>query len=372
QTAPQTLIDFGSYQVFDASTVDTNILVLTKPASDDIRRPLQAVRIEKDFSADRDISGYVKAKAIELKDLSSESWIISSLAEYDVRRRIEAIGVPLKAWDVSIYRGILTGFNEAFIIDGRKKDELISRDPKSADIIKPILRGQDIKRYRVEFADLWIINAHNGYGNAPRIDVQKDYRSVWEYLDSVNRESHNKVANRQDQGGHWSNLRNCAYVDEFEKEKIVWGNLALSAQFSLAKQGFYINAPGTMITPASLYLLAVLNSSVGDYYIRSFGVSRSGGYFEYKPMFVENLPVPKLDPTARLPFETLVECVLFAREKGLDAEADSLESVIDGMVYDLYFGDDMRKSGCYITSRIAEAARPFKADDTDRFKTDYV
>ncbi|OIP90079.1 MAG: hypothetical protein AUK26_10235 [Syntrophaceae bacterium CG2_30_58_14] len=372
QTAPQTLIDFGSYQGFDASTVDTNILVLVKQPSAGNGRPLQAVRIEKDFAADTDIPGYVKSKAIELKDLSSESWIISSLAEYDIRKRIEIIGVPLKEWDISINYGIKTGFNEAFIIDGRKKDELIARDPQSAEIIKPILRRQDIKRYKADFADLWLVNTHNGYGNVQRVDVKKDYRAVWEYLDSVNRETHNKVANRQDQGGHWSNLRNCAYVGEFDKEKIVWGNLALSAQFALAKAGLYINAPSTMITPASRYLLAVLNSSVGDYYIRSFGVSRSGGYFEYKPMFVENLPIPKLDPAARLPFEILGECVLFARGKGLDAEADLLESVIDSMVYDLYFGDDMRKAGCYVTGRIAEAARPFKADDADSFKKDYV
>ena len=242
QTVLQTLVDFGSYQVFDASTVDANILVLVKQPSAGNGRPLQAVRIENDFAADTDISGYVKAKAIELKGLSSESWIISSLAEDGVRKRIEAVGVPLKEWDISINYGIKTGYNEAFIISGRKKDELIARDPKSAEIIKPILRGQDIKRYKVEFADLWLVNTHNGYGNVLRVDVKRDYRAVWEYLDSVNRETHNKVANRQDQGEHWSNLRNCAYVAEFEKEKIVWGNLALSAQFALAKAGFYINA----------------------------------------------------------------------------------------------------------------------------------
>ena len=385
QTAPKILIDFGSYQVFDASTVDTNILVLVKQASAGNGRPLQAVRIEKDFAADTDVSGYVKAKAIELKCLSSESWIISSLAEDVVRKRIEKAGVPLKEWDVSIYRGILTGFNEAFIIGGRKKDELIARDPQSAEIIKPILRGHDVKRYKVEWRYFWIIfipwhfpfhdnQTITGISGNAEAQFQKLYPAVFDYL-SGHKEALSK-RNLSETGirYEWYALQRCAasYFGEFEKEKIVWGNLALSAQFALAKEGFYINALSTMITPASRYLLAVLNSSVGDYYIRSFGVSRSGGYFEYKPMFVENLPVPKLDPAARLPFEILVECVLFAREKGLDAEADTLESVIDGMAYDLYFGDDMRKAGCYITSRIAEAARPFKADDTDAFKTDYV
>ena len=105
----------------------------------------------------------MKESSIPLENLSKESWIISTPQEFKIRKRIEEIGTPLKNWDINIYRGVLTGYNKAFIISGKKKDELIEQDPKSAEIIKPILRGRDVKRYKAEFADKWLIATHNGY-----------------------------------------------------------------------------------------------------------------------------------------------------------------------------------------------------------------
>ena len=102
-----------------------------------------------------------------------------------------------------------------------------------------------------------------------------------------------KIASRSDKGDTPYNLRSCAYMDDFSKPKIVWGNLSLKAAFAKAPAGMFINAPCVMITPFSDYLLAILNSKLGDWYIRQLGVTRNGGYFEYKPMFVEQLPVPK-------------------------------------------------------------------------------
>jgi type I restriction-modification system DNA methylase subunit len=372
RTAPQILIDFGSHQVFEAATVDTNILVLKKQIPGNNGNTIQAVRIENDFTANTDIIDYVRKRSVPLNELSSESWIISSGSEYTIRKRIEEVGIPLKRWDISIKYGIKTGRDEAFIINGKKKDELIERDPKSAEIIKPILRGRDIKRYKAEFADWWLINTHNGYGNVSRIDVQKNYSAIWEHLQRINQETNGAVERRQDQGVHWTNLRNCAYVTNFDNEKICWGNLALSAQFALVKKGVFISAPSPLITPASRFVLAVLNSSLGDYYIRSLGISRSGGYLEYKPMFVENIPIPELNPLSQSPYEVLVDCVLFAHENGLTSDASTLEWVINVMVYGLYFEEEMKKDHCYINDRIAEVVKPFKPSDTDAFKAEYV
>ncbi|MGV4528432.1 Eco57I restriction-modification methylase domain-containing protein, partial [Ornithobacterium rhinotracheale] len=99
---------------------------------------------------------YFNQKA-SICNFSSESWIILSEIEKSIKEKIEAIGTPLKDWDINIYRGILTGYNEAFIINGERKDELIAQDPKSAEIIRPLLRGRDIKRYSYEFADLYLL-----------------------------------------------------------------------------------------------------------------------------------------------------------------------------------------------------------------------
>ena len=140
---------------------------------------------------------------------SNDSWTILSPIEQSIKRKIEAAGTPLKDWDVNIYRGVLTGYNEAFIISGYKRQELISADPKSAEIIRPILRGRDIKKYICTFADLWLINTHNGIvekGIAP-IDI-KNYPAVKEHLDNY----YVSLAKRLDKGITPYNLRSCAYT----------------------------------------------------------------------------------------------------------------------------------------------------------------
>ena len=202
----------------------------------------------------------------------------------------------MKDWDISINYGIKTGFNDAFIVSGAKRDEILANcktveeREKTAELIRPILRGRDIKRYEYNFADLYLINTHNGVKdkNIPRIDI-KDYPAIKNHLD----EYWDKISTRADKGDTPYNLRNCAYMDEFNKPKIVWGNLNLSATYTLAPAGMMINAPATMIVPASESLLCILNSKIADYYIRNLGVTRNGGYFEYKPMFIEQLPVPQ-------------------------------------------------------------------------------
>lgn len=242
------------------------------------------------------MSDFVKQNSCISNFDTSNSWVILSPIEQSIKSKIEKIGTPLKDWDINIYRGFLTGFNDAFIISGEKRDEILANckneieRKKTAELIRPILRGRDIKRYEYNFADLYLINTHNGVKdkNIPRIDI-KDYPAIKNHLD----EYWDKISTRADKGDTPYNLRNCAYMDEFNKPKIVWGNLNLSATYTLAPAGMMINAPATMIVPASESLLCILNSKIADYYIRNLGVTRNGGYFEYKPMFIEQLPVPQ-------------------------------------------------------------------------------
>ncbi|WP_308687462.1 TaqI-like C-terminal specificity domain-containing protein, partial [uncultured Treponema sp.] len=210
---------------------------------------------------------------------------------------------------------------DAFIISGAKRDEILAEcrteeeRRRTDELIRPALRGRDIKRYGYEFADLWLINTHNGIKEKgiPRIDVEKDYPAVKKHLDGY----WDKIEKRADQGDTPYNLRNCAYLDDFFKPKIVWGNLNLRAAYAVAPEGMFVNAPCPMIVPADEYLLRILNSKLADYYIRNLSVTRNGGYFEYKPMFIEKLPVPPQKGTS--PF----------------SEKDS-ESQIDQKVYKLY------------------------------------
>ena len=235
------------------------------------------------------------------------------------------MGVPLKEWDINIYRGVLTGYNEAFIISTEKRDEILANcqteeeRSKTAELIRPILRGRDIKRYGYDWADLWIINTHNGIkGKLPRVNVN-EYPAIKTHLDQY----WDKISKRADKGDTPYNLRNCAYMEDFSKPKIVWGNLNLTASYAMIQDNSFINAPSPMIVPASKFLLAVLNSKLADYYVRQLGVTRNGGYFEYKPMFVEKLPVPQ---NADAKIVTDIESYVDSKN----------ETAIDNAVYILY------------------------------------
>ena len=291
ETNPVLLIDFAGVKVFDTATVDVNILMLQK-----------AINVQRTFACTtqginglQNLSDFVQQNGSECDFSSADSWVILSPIEQSIKRKMETVGTPLKDWNINIYRGVLTGYNEAFIITTEKRDEILancqSEDERTrtAELIRPILRGRDIKRYGYDWADLWIINTHNGIkGKLPRVDVN-EYPAIKAHLDQY----WDKISTRADKGDTPYNLRNCAYMEDFYKPKIVWGNLNLTASYAMIQDNSFINAPSPMIVPASKFLLAVLNSKLADYYIRHLGVTRNGGYFEYKPMFVEKLPVPQ-------------------------------------------------------------------------------
>ena len=251
------------------------------------------------------MSDFIQQQGVECEFSSSDSWVILSPIEQSIKRKIEAIGTPLKDWDINIYRGVLTGYNEAFIISTEKRNEILANcqseeeRQRTAELIRPILRGRDIKRYGYNWAGLWIIatfpSRHYNIEDFPA--VKSYFLSVGierlEQTGEVHTVNGEKIKARKKTCNKWFETQDSiSYWEDFYKPKIVWGNLNLSAAYSIAADGIFVNAPCPMIVPASKYLLAILNSKVADYYIRQLGVTRNGGYFEYKPMFVENLPVP--------------------------------------------------------------------------------
>ena len=148
---------------------------------------------------------------------NEQSWVILSPIEQSIKQKIESVGTPLRDWDIKIYRGVLTGYNDAFIISTEKRDEILANCQTeeerlcTAELIRPILRGRDIKRYGYDWANLWLINTHNGIkGIKPRIDIN-DYPAVKAHLDQY----WDKISKRADKGDTPYNLRNCAYLDDF-------------------------------------------------------------------------------------------------------------------------------------------------------------
>ena len=272
---------------------------------------------------------------------SSESWTILSPIEQSIKAKIESVGIPLKQWDISINYGIKTGLNDAFIVNGQKKDELIAADPKSAEIIRPILRGRDIKRYSSSFADLWLINVHNGVRDKkmPRINVE-DYPAIKEHLDEYSA----KLVKRADKGDTPYNLRNCAYMDDFSKQKIVYaetmrvhknGKADRFPRFSFIAEETFLDKTCFMITGERLlYILPIINSSLMQYHIqRNIAVLDTGGFLMQK-IYVEDFPIPQVEDESYSTLTELATEILTKRAIGEDTR--ELEELVDMQVYALF------------------------------------
>ncbi|KAA6309301.1 hypothetical protein EZS27_039177, partial [termite gut metagenome] len=256
-TNPEQLIDFAGVKVFESATVDTNILMFAK---DKNRQQTQACIVKKEGI--KDLSVFIRQSS-SVCHFGSGSWVVLSPIEQRIKAKIEAVGTPLKDWDIQINYGIKTGFNDAFIISGEKRKELIKQDPKSEKIIRPILRGRDIKRYGYDFADLWLINTHNGIkekGVKP-IDIN-NYPVIKNHLDKY----YPELEKRADKGDTPYNLRNCTYMEDFYKQKIVYPNMTKFLPFYFDNLGFYQNDKSFMIIGKHLaYLTAFFNSSLFKY-----------------------------------------------------------------------------------------------------------
>ena len=272
--------------------------------------------------------------------------------EKQLKEKIESAGVQLKEWDMQINYGIKTGYNEAFIIDSKKREELISQDPKSAEIIKPILRGKDIGRYMTNWAELWVI------ATFPALNVNiANYPVVKEYLLSFGKQRLSQAgkkladgsSSRKKTGNEWFETQDqIAYYPEFQKEKIVWGNLSITPRFGYDTGGLLCSAPANLLTGNNLkYILAILNSSLCYYIMRQLAYSREQGYMEYKKVFVEQITIPQIALAKQVPLIELVDTVLdlYARLPDINTPQDKalhqkridvLEAQIDRVVYGLY------------------------------------
>ncbi|MCL2305637.1 MAG: Eco57I restriction-modification methylase domain-containing protein [Planctomycetaceae bacterium] len=297
KTNPKKLIDFAGTQVFESSTVDVNILLFTKEEN----RHQTLVHTLKNVA---DLKKLAKQETMSFSP--SSSWVILSPIERQMKEKIESVGIPLKDWDIQINFGIKTGFNDAFVINGTKKAELIAADPKSAEIIKPILRGRDVRRYGYEFADMWLINTHNGIKEKGIKPVNiDDYPAIREHLDLY----FPQLEKRGDQGDTPYNLRNCAYLEDFEKPKIIYPDVMRMPRNEEALNEyprFYYDDENSFFLCNDLYFITgkdidllylFLASDVGFYVFSKFytGIQFDETGFRYMKASLNELFVPRFD-----------------------------------------------------------------------------
>ena len=336
-TQPIQLLDMGP-DVFEA-TVDTNILLFQKTVSE-ANTAFVGVSLGADFDRQTgNIAQYLSdnGATMEIPE-KGEPWAILSSAELNLKRKIEEVGKPLKDWDINIYMGIKTGCNEAFIIDAAKREQLIAQDPKSAEIIKPLLRGRDIERYHAKQAGLYMLAT--GYD----LDIPRRYPAIYEHLETIGKQIElgkikakgKGLFNRDDQGENWWNLRACAYYLEFEKNKIVYPDIYRHQSFTIDTSASYCNNTCYFIPTEETWLCGLLNSkSVKWYYSRlanTLGSGTSRGF----SIFMKQICVPNIDSAQKFPITNLVNDILAAKATNPDADTTDLENEIDKLVYALY------------------------------------
>ncbi len=380
-TQPHILIDIGP-GVFESATVDTNILLFSKHNNTDTMHTMDALTMPSGFyQQNESLEKFVSNNVIDTPiPKGDEQWIILSVQEQHIKNIIEQKGTPLKDWGVNIYRGVLTGYNPAFIIDSLTRHTILSnctdKDERTRtdQLIRPILRGKDIKKYQAHWADLWLIGTHNGYDcmdtkkHVPAIDI-KNYPALKKHFDN----HWNKLKNRTDKGITPYNLRSCNYWSDFFKPKIIYAEIVQQEPCFLhdIEKKFYPEATSFIMTGEHIkYLSAFLNSRPSHYFFKTFyaggGVGATG--VRYKKEFLNQLPIPQLSENEQEPLEYLVDYIQFCNQYDLVKMAGYFTELVDIAVFGLYFRDEMQQQECYINDGLWQFVKPLPDTDTDTQK----
>ncbi len=329
---PISLLNIEDIQIFEEATVESNIITLQKRKLTD---SFSVANLSDDYMLGSSLSAYFELNHFDFVVPETSEWFIGNQAQGKLKAKIETQGKQLKEFDIRINFGIKTGYNAAFIIDEEKKNELIKLDERNAQIIKPILRGRDLKKYSYDFENIYLINSHNGLKESglKRIDIENEFSTIYQHL----RKFLPEVEKRYDQGEHWTNLRNCAYLEDFDKPKIIWGEISDKPKFAFDDEGYYAEATTFLLTGEKLkFLLAILNSKVSEWYFNLIGTTTGMGTTRWKKYKIELLPIKKPSESQENEIEKLVDQIIFLKKQNPSADTANLEAHIDELVYQLY------------------------------------
>lgn len=360
---PISLLNFEDTQIFPSATVEVNILLTKK---EKWNNKLNAVAIKSDFKISTPIQLYLDNNKIELDDLSKDSWVILSLKDFEIKRKVAQNGIQLKDWDIEFYRGFLTGYNDAFFIDEEKRQEIIEKEPKASEYIKPFLRGRNIKKYNYLFDNIYVIfipwhfplhkdSTISGASSEAEKEFEKQFPFLYSHFIQHKEGLSNRNKSETGIRYEWYALQRAAatYVDQFDKEKLVWLSISDKPAFALDTNSTYVTAPAYIMTSnCNKYLMVVLNSKVMEWYLDKVSSSTGVGTNQWSKIFVEQLPIPKLSVKAMIPFYTIADYLVYLNDpknkKLLINESNSelsklFEKIANMMVFELYFSEEMKQ-----------------------------
>ena len=334
----ETLIDFGDASVFEAIAYPT-IISLKKTAPKDCK--VKALNWQPEFVLKELPQVFEKESfLIQQKQLTPDGWRLESKAVLALLDKLRGAGMPLGEYvDGRFYRGILTGYNEAFVVDRETRDKLIAEHPSSEEVLKPFLRGRDVKRWCVDFAEQYLIkiesseNKEHPWSGKPSKKAEDIFAQTYPAIYSRFSELKTKLVKRSDQGRHFWELRSCSYYREFEEIKITVPAITKNVECALDDRGYVSNDKASIyITKHPQYLLGVLNSKVLGFVVKKVFPSKQNGFYEFKPTYVSQLPIPAATDKDRLAIEKLVQKCLDAKGVGVE----KWEAEISDRVANLY------------------------------------
>jgi hypothetical protein len=371
------VIDFGDEAVFSAIAYPTIVIATRREtevkhaAASDMARVLnwrQGPAVET-FPAVFAAESFTIPQA----GLRKEGWQLEPSGKRQLLARIQKAGVPLGEYvNGRFYRGILTGLNEAFVIDAATRERLIAEDPKSAEVIKPFLRGRDVKRWRVAFADNYLIriesseNVSHPWSGKSETEAEKEfsrcYPAIYDHFQSYRQ----AMIDRYDQGKYFWELRACAYWDEFEQPKLIVPAIAAMPSFSPDYCGYHSNNKNTIFVSQKLHFsLGILNSSVNAWLATQICSSKQNGFYDFEPRYSSHLMIPIATEQQSTLIEIVVKIILAT-------EIPSFERLLNGLAYELFFPEDLHAANIRLFDACEQAGIGKIAELKDKALTEAV
>jgi hypothetical protein len=381
KTNPLILIDFGNVQNFDTATVDTNILQFERNAN---HYKTIGSRIDNDFHpSTHSIYKYIENRKAKYDFKSGDEWVIVNPLLLKVKLKVESQGIPLSSWKIDINYGLKTGLNEAFIIDGDTRKELINKDPNNTKIFKPLLRGRDIIKWQPEFADLWLIYIpwhfplHEDQSiTGCSVEAERLFKIkfpfVYQHLEKYKSQLENRNQVEVNIRYEWYALQRFGsnYWRDFEKPKIIYPNMTKYLPFLYDKKGAYYTNDKSFIFSGSQieYLCCFFNSELFKGVFSDNFPELQGGTRELRKVFVEKIPVKPIDDSQSKFFESFIEYLIILASNNRDSILYSFfDSLNDAIIYELYFPEDIKSAGKEILKHLGDL-KPITDDMSEEKK----
>ncbi|MBK8712040.1 MAG: Eco57I restriction-modification methylase domain-containing protein [Niastella sp.] len=371
-------VDFIDFKVFDAG-VDTSIIFLSNIKSTS-KYTFRYCSVKNDLTRNSQLFEYTlkNESILSSETISGDMWNFSSLGETTLMQAIEKCGIKLENCKVEFNRGITTGFNKAFYLTTEEKERLIEKEPIAKNVIKPILRGKDISKYKNEFKDIWLLyipwhfplndSKISGASKEAEKALKNEYPEIYKHLNSFKEELSDR--NKEETGirYEWYALQRYAntFIKNFKEPKLIWAELSTIPSFSIENEGFLTNDTVFILIGENLkYLAGVLNSALSKWYFTRINPN-IGGSNRWKKTFIGKFPIPEISKTEMQPFEILVDYVTFIKkhEERIspytpnDHMAANFEEIIDACVYELYFKEHMKEKEIAVIAEVTELLKP--------------